>query len=113
MTIEWNDVIDIAPELSTVSTASQTALITDAYVLLNVGTCGERLDMCAKYLCAHQATLNARRGQGGTITGQSVGQVSRQFSANPTVYLDLESTSYGRTLQRLIRTNSAARWTVA
>lgn len=113
MTIEWLDVLDIAPELSTLPVSAQDALIADAYLLLSEGVNGDRLDTCAKYLCAHMATLNKRKGLGGAITGQSVGQVSRQFASPATAWLSLADTGYGNTLLMLFRTNAAARWVVA
>ena len=111
--ITWNDVLNVAPELSTLTTDQQNAIITDAYILLSEGVNGDRLDMCAKCLCAHLATLNRRKGLGGAVTGQTVGQVSRQFASPTMAWLSLADTSYGNTLLMLFRTNAAARWVVA
>lgn len=111
--INWTYVSDIAPELATVPVAQQTIILADAYSVLNVGVCGDRLDTMATYLAAHQATLNKRRGLSGAVAAQSVGQVSRSYVTAQNAYLDLSSTSYGQTLERLIRTNPSARWVVA
>lgn len=113
MAINWTDVTNIAPELSTAPAGEQTALLADVYLVLNVAVCGDRLDLCAKYWCAHQATMNKRKGIGGAITGQTVGQVSRQYAAPLAMDSDLEQTSYGLTLKRLIRSNPFARFMVS
>lgn len=111
--ITFDDVLLTAPELSTLTTEQRDQVLADAYLLLNEGVCGDRLDLCARYLAAHLATLSRRRGLGGAVTGQSVGQVSRSYASPTDAFLSLPSTSYGQTLQTLIRTNPAARWVVA
>ena len=113
MAITWNDVLLVAPELSTLTTDQRDRTIAEAYLRLSVGVCGDRLDLMAVYLCAHMATVSKRKGLGGQVTGQSVGQVSRQYSAVTGVPLDLGLTSYGLQLHSLIRTTGAARWVVA
>lgn len=111
--INWTLVADIAPELAAVPVAQQTLILEDCYRTLSAGVCGDRLDSMACYLAAHQATINKRRGLAGAVTGQTVGQVSRTYATAQAAYLDLQATSYGQTLERLIRTNPASRWVVA
>ena len=113
MAINWTYVVDLAPELSTVPVAQQTLLLESAYRLLNAGVCGDRLDTMAAYFAAHLATLQKRKGAGGQIVSQTVGQVSRTYASPQSAYLNLSATGYGQTLELLIRTCAAARWVVA
>lgn len=111
--INWSRVLDIAPELSTVPVSQQLLIIEQAYLLLNAAVCGDRLDTMATYFAAHQATLNKRKGQGGAVVSQTVGQVSRTYASPQAAFLNLAATGYGQTLELLIRTCAAARWVVA
>lgn len=113
MSITWNEVLLVAPELAALTSDQRDQILADAYLLLNEAVCGDRLDLCARYFAAHLATVNRRRGLGGAVSGQSVGQVSRQYATPQAAFLDLGSSSYGQVLQTLIRTNPAARWVVA
>jgi hypothetical protein len=105
--ITWQDVLAIAPELSTVSLATYTAILADVAVQLNADSWGVRYDLASKYLAAHLATISTWGSQGpsGTVIGESVGGVSRQYANNSPMGTDplWDRTPYGREYRRLLR----------
>lgn len=114
MAITWTDVVNIAPELSTVATDTQTAILADVALQMPAEVWGTMLDTGSKYLAAHLATVTSRRGGGGAgpLTSETVGQVSRSYAA-PLKATSIMSTPYGVEYDRLLMNLPAARWTVA
>ena len=104
--IIWSDVLVVAPELSTVPSASQAAFIADAYAEMNPDVWGAYLDRGAKYLAAHKGAVSQRRGQAGPTSNKRVGQVGQ---ANAVVSGALESTGYGEEFLRILNTLPDAR----
>jgi hypothetical protein len=96
------DVLLIAPELSAVTAGQWTALIADVYLQLDSDTWGTWLDLGAKYLAAHAATLTKRSGVAGAIQSEAAGSVSRSYAVAPEGS-GLLSTSYGQEFSRLQR----------
>ncbi len=113
--IAWSDVLIVAPELSTLASGTQTAILAYVALQMNVDAWGSNLDMGLVYLAAHMATMTLRRGTygGGAVTGETVGSVSRQYAAPMMVVGPLGSTSYGMEYERLLLNLPAARFEVA
>src|SRR5688500_9353808 len=114
MAIVWQDVVNIAPELSTLPLASQTAILADVALQMNADAWGSKLDLGSKWLAAHLATVGPRRsGVGGPVVSESVGSVSRAYAASVAAGASqLGSTSYGLEYERLLLTLAAARFAV-
>jgi hypothetical protein len=91
--ITWTDVSAIAPELATVPTAAQEAILDMVEEQTVSAIWGNRLETGQRYLAAHLASL---RG-GPNFQQETVGDHTRQVSG------DLDSTSYGREYRRLLR----------
>lgn len=86
----WADVILIAPDLSTVASGAQTAILADVAAILSVESYWptSALHVLAqKYLAAHLGTLCLRSSGGGSlggagpVTSESVGDVSVSYAA--------------------------------
>jgi hypothetical protein len=102
--ITWADVEAIAPELSAVSTDTQTAILADVEAQLSEDYLGTKYDLACKYLCAHLGTIARRNGSGGAVTSRTVGPVSEAYSVAAATSTDgLNSTSYGQEYKRLIK----------
>lgn len=111
--ISKTDVQNIASELggTVVTDATWTALIGFAYLQMNIDVWGTWLDMGATYLVAHLVTLGKRRGAGGPVQTEMVGQVSRSYFTMLTAGV-LGSTSYGQEFFRLRNSLADARFPV-
>lgn len=108
--IAWSDVVNIAPELATIATNAQTAILSDVYNEMNADVWGSKLDIGAKWLAAHLATVGPRRkGAGGPIMSQTVAQVSQSYGTTAAALSSLGATSYGQEYERLIYTLPSAR----
>lgn len=112
MAITWTNVSNIAPELATVPIGMQTEILADTLLMMSPTVWGSKFDMGRKYLAAHLATLDRRRGAGGMLAGQTVGAVSRTFAA-PSSSNFYSTTSYGQTYQEILKTLGGARFDVA
>lgn len=103
------DVLVIAPELTSISDGTWTALIADAYSEMNAAAWGTeaRRNRAAKYLVAHLATMTLAEGDStnGAIQSESVGQVSVTYATGSggSSAGSLEATSYGQEYLRLLR----------
>lgn len=105
--IAWSDVVVIAPELAPViPTGSQAVFIADAYAQMNPGVWGGYLDIGAKYLTAHLATMSTKRGQAGPSKEKHVDKIGQ---TNDTVPGALNSTEYGMEYLRLLNLLPSAR----
>lgn len=108
MAITWSNVTDIAPELSTVGAAAQTAILAQANTELSVSVWGTRIEIGRAWFAAHLATVSNRRGTGGQVTSETVGSVSRGYSAGTSE--GYSSSGYGQEFERLLLTLPAARF---
>jgi hypothetical protein len=103
--ITWAEMIEIttATELSSVASASQTAILTMVEAQVDTESWGDLYDFGCAYLAAHLATIGRRKGVGGSVSGESVGSVSRQYANSVAAgAAQLGSTSYGVEYERLI-----------
>ena len=107
--ITWTNVVNIAPELATTPTDMQTEILADTLLMMNATVWGSKFDMGRKYLAAHLATLDRRRGLGGAVASQNAGQVSQSFAA-PSSQTMYSATSYGLIYEGLLKTLAAARF---
>lgn len=114
MAITWADVVIIAAELSTVATSKQNAILADVSAQLALSQWGSqaRLDIAAKYLAAHLASVKGV-APAGPMTSETVGPLTRSFAAPMMTSTNaLESTGYGREFLRLRRTLMTGRMMV-
>lgn len=111
MTIIWNDVVDLAPELETLSTAAQTRILAQVNTELSESAWGDRVDYGRIYLAAHLGTLQTRGASGGQVVSESVGSVSRTYSVN-TLSTTYGATAYGTEFERLLMMLPAVRFAI-
>lgn len=113
MAITWTDVLNVAPDLSTVPNAARAAILDTVFQQLVEDVWGNRYDDACAYLAAHYGTVYLRgaNGPAGPLASESVGPVSRAYMAfsppgsDPT----LDSTSYGKEYRRLLMLCGRAR----
>ena len=107
-----DDVLAIAPELSTLSSFLWADILAFANEI-DLGPLGETAQMtrmCRLYLSAHSATLTKRAGSGaaGPVTSESAGALRRSYGL---VALSagqwLGSTMYGQMLETLLNMSAA------
>jgi hypothetical protein len=92
--VTWAEVVIVAPELSAVPMAVQTAILAQVAEQLTSTVWGTRLAAGQTFLAAHLGTVRGAPN----YQQEQVGDHSRQVTG------DLESTSYGREFRRLLRT---------
>jgi hypothetical protein len=110
MSIAWSDVTAIAPELSTVGSGSQTAILLFVNSTLVEAEFGSKYTMGASLLAAHFGTLSVRGdGAAGPVVSESVGDVSQSFGGSMSLDGTLDQTSYGRMYRFIVR-NLACRF---
>jgi hypothetical protein len=108
--ITWTDVTNVAPELSTIASTVQTALLLLVNDYLDPDTWGgedsQKLLSGRAYLAAHLATLGKRKGVNGQLTAEAGGGLSRSYGmlTNPTMY---SMTTYGEIFAMLAKTTVA------
>lgn len=107
MAVTWADVILIAPDLSSVASGSQNAILADVSTILSNASAWPTTamhDLAKKYLCAHFGALALRSTGGGSASGagavasEAVGDVSVSYSNPSTSDLSqagLASTQWG------------------
>ena len=100
--ITWGDVEAIAPELSSVANATQSAILAIVGRQVAAEQWGDLVDDGQKYLAAHIGTLSRRSGA-GPVTGEQLGQMSRQYASTFLLKSLLGQTSYGLEYLRMIR----------
>lgn len=100
MAITWQDVVNIAPALSTLEPAAQSQIL--GYVDLHIDDTIwlSRADEGRAYLAAHLGTLNKMQGR-GPITGEHLGPAGVSF-ASMLQFGALGLTSYGLQYDYLI-----------
>lgn len=103
MAVAWADVILIAPDLSTVPSGAQTAILADVATILSVADYWPTTamhDLAKKYLAAHLGALYQRASGGGSaggsgaIASEAVGDVSVSYA---TPSHDLNDAAYATT----------------
>ncbi len=112
ISIVWSDVSDFAPELASLPTAQQDSILASLPLQMSEDVWGTQLDLGAVYLAAHLGTVAKRKGAGGAVQSQSVGQVSRSFAAGAGAS-PFASTAYGMLYENLMMTLAGARFDVA
>jgi len=102
--ITWDDVLLVAPALSTLSVAQQNLFLSMAETTLNATELGDKYDMACTYFCAHMGTVtkNGANGPGGPISAESTGRVSRSYAVPATSDDFWSTTMYGRTYQMIL-----------
>jgi hypothetical protein len=97
--ITWTEMIEMtgATELSSVASATQSAILTQVAFQLDEDTWGDLYEAGCAWLAAHIATVSRRKGTGGAVQSESVGSVSRTYAVSTASY----STSYGAEYERL------------
>lgn len=103
MSITWDNVVAIAPELVSADIATQTVLLAFVNRTIDDDTWGTTADadFGRAYYAAHFATIARRRGT-GPITSEAVGALSRSYGITG-VPGALGMTSYGATFEMLAR----------
>lgn len=110
MAINWSNVVDIAPELSTIPVNSQNAILAQVNTELSPSVWGTRIEIGRAWLAAHLATVSSGGGAGGQVLSEKVGDVSRTYSdAGAT---GASSSDYGQEFERLLLQLPAARFTI-
>lgn len=112
MSIVWQNVVDIAPELTSLPVGSQNAILAQVALQMNADVWGGKLDMGSAWLAAHVATVGKRNGAGGAVQSETVGSVSRSYAIMPTLAA-LSSTAYGLEYERLLMQLPLARIALA
>ncbi len=105
--ITWDDVVLIAPELSTTDSDAQDLIL--AYVneaLAEAMFKANALKLARINLAAHMGTGVGLGMAAGPVISETEGGLSRTYAA-PVMSSDLASTSYGRNLAFLFRTSKA------
>ena len=93
MAITNADIINVAPELVSVSTGRIDSFIAFAAPYVNINIWGEKADFAHSLLTAHLLTLS-NKGGATNVTSEKVGDLSVSY-ADPTADQGLESTAYG------------------
>ena len=105
MAITWPDVVAIAPQLATLPTATQDAILAAVALLTDPDTWEEKYDLGMTYLAAHlgQLYLNGQNGVAMPVGSEKVGEVSRKYEF-PTNWKDaLDTTLYGLTYKMILQ----------
>lgn len=106
MAITWDDVVLIAPELSSLDSGAQDAILEDVELEIDATRWGIFANKGRKYLAAHLGTLATRGSVGvaGPVTSETLGPMSRSYDAGSAVDAGLlSSTRYGVEFARIRR----------
>ena len=98
--IVWTDVTALAPELSTISSTTQSDVLNFVNSALNValydGESGFRTRLARIYMAAHLASMSKLGPAGGPLTGESAaGVLSRSYATLATKSM-YGQTAYGQ-----------------
>lgn len=102
ITLVWNDVVALAPELSTVPSGQQTVILAQVVDEISEDKWGgsARAKIGGQYLAAHLASRIANgAGGSGHLQSVTVGSVSKTYGVGKG--LALETTRYGTEYARL------------
>jgi len=111
--INWNTVLGVAPELTSVNIDTQVLALAYANESLSDsmwGT-GAMATLARAYMAAHIATITVRGGEGasGAVVSESAGGLSRTYAQSMASASTWGSTPYGVAFASLLRTNANAR----
>lgn len=98
MAITWTDVTNIAPELSTIAAATQTAILATVAAQVPSSQWGDAQNDGQAWLAAHIATLTKRRGD-GPLASRGVGPLSQSYQSMLSFGM-LGATGYGLEYRR-------------
>jgi len=105
VSITWDDVVGLAPELSSLTAVQQQVCLqtaADEITLANWGA-QERVDRAALFYAAHIGT-GIRIGMWGQpLTDVTVGEVKKGFKQRSDRAWPFDQTKYGMEYQRLVR----------
>lgn len=107
LVITWENVLDLAPELSSLSKAQQLLVLEEVIREVKVAKWGDQATALigGRYLAAHKGTIAKNRSGGqGTLQSVSIGSVSKTYAQSMAQGVSvLESTTYGKEFVRLRR----------
>lgn len=98
MSITWTDVVGIAPELVSVETPTQAAILAVVDRQIDPDAWGAFADDGARYLAAHLASI---RGNEGLVTSETLGVMARSYALPPGIMGSLALSTYGAEYYRL------------
>ena len=102
MAIDPDFVKNIAPELEDLTSTTIQFWIDQAELSVSVKVWGTKADLATGLLTAHYLTLSKRKGKGGVIKSQKVGDLKKEYdNGNLENFDDLDATSYGQQFKRL------------
>lgn len=112
--IVWNDVLAVAPELSSVANAWQTRILArvnghgiDPDVF--DGEAGSDTAMARCLLAAHMAVFAGLGNAAGPITAETEGGISRSYASSSDTS-SYSETAYGRQFSLLCKMNAGGVW---
>lgn len=111
--ITWANVLDHAPELSTVDTDAQTDILAHVNTTLIPddwgGESSPKLKLARIYLAAHMGTMitQGATNKAGPVIAESADGLSRQYGWSSSTDSDAlyDSTSYGKQFRTLLMTS--------
>lgn len=99
MAITWQDVINIAPEMSTTPTGMQNAILNIVANQVDYSVWNEFGDAGSAYLAAHLVAIS---GDEGMVTQESLGAMARSYALPPGIMGSLALSTYGAEYKRLL-----------
>jgi hypothetical protein len=110
MSITAYDLTTFAPELASLTPEQLDRAVTSANSLLDAEVWCDWLEMGLLNLAAHLAAMAKRKGTGGAVQSESVGQVSRTYAVTSVPSrAALSSTVYGQEYERLAQLLNTSR----
>lgn len=119
MALTWADVVLVAPDLASLGSSAQTAILADVADQMNVAAWGsqERADRAGAYLAAHIAVAGGYTGLGasaatGAVASQTAGPYSITYassSGSDGASSSLGSTRWGQEYMRRVKTQVVGR----
>jgi hypothetical protein len=110
MSIAASDLTTFAPELASLTPEQLDRACSSANLQLDAEVWGDWLEMGLLNLAAHLGTLAKRKGTGGAVQSESVGQVSRTYAiTSAPAKAALLSTVYGQEYERLAQLLNSSR----
>lgn len=104
MAINADFVREVAPEFADLTDSVIDFWIEQAVLSINVDVWGDKADFATGLMTAHYLTIRARRGAGGPIRSEKVGDLKIEYGNNDGESLDaLDSTSYGQNFKQMRR----------
>lgn len=105
MAVTWADVVALDPELATIPTATQTAILEAVKIMIHACPWGSKYDLAVKLLAAHFGKLWLLKagGAGGPVLKEKVGQIERSYgNIFSTSGKALDQTMWGQWYQMLL-----------